>query len=73
MHCDWKVNSLIRLVLDEVFGKNNFRNELTWHYPDREMHINTKFNCKHDTIYFYARSEPDIFGNDTMTIVEVTV
>ena len=73
VHCDWKVNSLIRLVLDEVFGKNNFRNELTWHYPDREMHINTKFNCKHDTIYFYARSELDIFGNDTMTIVEVTV
>lgn len=56
VHCDWKVNSLIRIVLDEVFGNDFFRNELVWHYPGREMHINTKFNCKHDTIYFYAKS-----------------
>ncbi len=57
VHCDWKVNSLIRVVLDEVFGNNNFRNELVWHYPGREMHITTKFNCKHDTVYFYSKSE----------------
>ena len=56
VHCDWKVNSLIRIVLDEVFGADFFRNELVWHYPGREMHISSKFNCKHDTIYFYAKS-----------------
>ena len=57
VHCDWKMNSLIRVILDEVFGRHNFRNELIWHYPGREMHISSKFNCKHDTILFYARSE----------------
>ena len=56
VHCDWKVNSLIRIVLDEIFGADFFRNELVWHYPGREMHISSKFNCKHDTIYFYAKS-----------------
>ena len=57
VHCDWKMNALVRIVLDEIFGKANFRNELIWHYPGREMHINTKFNCKHDTIFFYVKSE----------------
>ena len=30
VHCDWRVNSFIRLVLDEVFGKENFINEITY-------------------------------------------
>ena len=30
VHCDWRVNSYIRLVMDEVFGKNNFMNTLVW-------------------------------------------
>jgi hypothetical protein len=32
VHCDWRVNSYIRLALDEVFGKENFRNEIIWCY-----------------------------------------
>lgn len=68
VHCDWKVNSLIRLVMDEVFGTANFRNELVWHYPGREMHINTKFNCKHDTIYFYAKSAQVAISMESVAI-----
>ena len=30
VHCDWRVNGYIRLVLDEVFGSENFRNDITW-------------------------------------------
>ena len=30
VHCDWRLNSLIRLVLDEVFGQDNFRNQIVW-------------------------------------------
>ena len=32
VHCDWRVNSYTRLVLDELFGKENFVNEIIWHY-----------------------------------------
>lgn len=56
VHLDWKKAHYIKVVMDEVFGDNNFRNEIIWHYPGREMHINTKFNAKHETILFYARS-----------------
>ncbi len=57
VHCDWKITAYMRLILDDIFGKQNFKNELIWHYPGREMHIDSKFNCKHDTIYFYSKSD----------------
>lgn len=57
VHCDWKTSHLFHAILNEIFGTNNFRNEIIWHYPGREMHISKKLNCKHDTIYFYANSE----------------
>lgn len=68
VHCDWKINSYIRIVLDEIFGRDNFRNELVWHYPGREMHITTKFNCKHDTVYFYAKSRQTSVAMHNVTI-----
>ncbi|TCZ51917.1 site-specific DNA-methyltransferase [Roseicella aquatilis] len=56
VHLDWKKVHYIKVVMDEVFGQNNFRNDITWHYPGREMHISSKFNAKHDTLLFYAKS-----------------
>ncbi len=56
VHLDWKKVHYLKLVMDEVFGENNFRNEVIWHYPGREMHITNKFNAKHDTLLFYART-----------------
>jgi DNA modification methylase len=56
LHCDWHKNHLLRCICDEVFGPGNFRNEIVWAYPGREMHITNKFNAKHDTIFFVAKS-----------------
>ena len=30
VHCDWRMNSYLKLILDEIFGKDNFRNEIIW-------------------------------------------
>ena len=68
VHCDWKMNALVRIVLDEIFGKANFRNELIWHYPGREMHINMKFNCKHDSIFFYSKSEGSRISMESVAV-----
>ena len=51
VHCDWRVNSYIRLVLDEVFGKERHSNEISWCYSIGGKG-NTRFARKHDTIYF---------------------
>lgn len=56
LHCDWHKCHQLRCILDEVFGPKNFRNQIVWAYPGREMHIDTKFNSKHDVILFYAKS-----------------
>ncbi|MFA6145945.1 MAG: site-specific DNA-methyltransferase [Patescibacteria group bacterium] len=56
VHCDWRVSGYIRLVLDEVFGKENILNEVIWCYGEREL-TQDRFNKKHDTIFFYAKDE----------------
>ena len=57
VHCDWRVNAYIRLALDEVFGKNNFRNEIVWHYKTYQGQVRNYFPRKHDSIFFYAKGD----------------
>ncbi len=61
VHCDWRVNSHIRLVLDEVFGSSNQRNEVIWCYTGASQ-AKDRFVRKHDNIYVYAKSEDVIFN-----------
>lgn len=54
VHCDWRLNSAVRLVLDEVFGKDNYLNEFIWVYKERGISKN-HYNRKHDSILVYAK------------------
>jgi len=56
VHCDYKVNSNIRLILDEVFGKNYFQNEIIWKRSNPHGHLDKKLANIHDTIFFYTKS-----------------
>jgi DNA modification methylase len=62
VHCDWRVNSFIRLAMDEIFGRNNFRNEIIWDYSFRMMDLPSFYNRKHDTILFYVKSDRHYFS-----------
>lgn len=55
VHLDWRMNAYARVLMDEVFGKENFLNEVVWCYKEREI-SKDKFNAKHDTILFYAKN-----------------
>ena len=57
LHCDWHASHYLKVMLDEVFGGSNFRNELVWHYTGRRMKSSRRFNQKHHTILFYAKSK----------------
>ena len=56
VHCDWRVNSYIRLVLDEVFGKENFVNEISWKRYAAHSLSDSGYDAITDTIFFYARN-----------------
>ena len=57
VHCDWRVNSYIRLALDEVFGTDNFLNEIIWAYFSFKRKTAKKFPQKHDDIISYRKSK----------------
>lgn len=65
VHCDYRVVSYIRLVLDEIFGKDKFRNEIIWHYQSGGRQENL-FSRKHDTILFYSKSDKWFFDADAI-------
>ena len=41
VHCDWRVNSHLRLALDEIFGTENYLNEVTWQRTSRSQRSRT--------------------------------
>jgi len=67
VHCDWRVNFLIRSVMKEVFGKENFRNEIIWHYPGQSSAKNF-FPRKHDTIFWFSKTSNWIFNSDQVRV-----
>ena len=56
VHCDWRVERPLRLLLDEVFGAENFVNEVIWFYKTGGLPERLGYGKKHDTIFFYAKS-----------------
>src|SRR5262249_52771780 len=56
VHCDPRVNSFVRLALDEVFGRENMQNEIAWCYVGGRV-PKVAYGRRHDTILFYSRSD----------------
>ncbi len=65
VHIDWHVGHYVKLILDDVFGKDNFRNEIVWYYPGREKTSEQKFQSKHDVILFYAVNKETVINKIT--------
>ena len=61
LHCDWHRSHHLRCLLDEVFGEENFVNEISWGY--KTGGISTRFFAKkHDTLFFYSKTKKTIFN-----------
>lgn len=63
VHCDWRVNSYIRLVLDELLGKNSFVNLITWQKIRTTKAQSKGYGNVQDTIFIYSKTESPIFFN----------
>lgn len=67
LHCDPRVSSKIRLVMDEIFGEPNFGNEIVWCYS-KWTAPSKNFQKNHDVIYRYKKSDSVIFN--TLRLVD---
>ena len=57
VHIDWHVGAYVKILLDDIFGKENFRNEITWYYPNSGLKARSKkFHQVTDTIFYYVKS-----------------
>lgn len=65
LHLDWHADAYARLLLDEIFGADNFINEIIWAYHGPSP-IKTAFNRKHDTILSYAKGRHYTFNADAV-------
>lgn len=61
VHIDWRVSSYMRLLLNDIFGTENFRNEIVWWYLWGGRGKN-QWNNKHDNILFYTKSDKWCFN-----------
>lgn len=57
VHCDWKTNSFIRLMLDEIMGKDNFLGDIAWYYYNKMASGTRKYSSAHDRILFYVKNK----------------
>lgn len=60
-HIDWHINAYMRVVLDEIFGKENFINEIVWHYEKWTANSNA-FQKNHDMIFVYSKTSNYTFN-----------
>ena len=72
IHCDWRVNSAIRFILDDVFG-GNLVNEVVWHYKTFQGQTHKYFAKKHDTLLLYSKSPVFTFNEQFDTDFEDTI
>jgi len=57
VHLDWHVGHYVKVMLDEIFGEDNFVNEIIWHYYNKMQGNVKRFASNHDVIYVYSKGD----------------
>lgn len=57
VHLDWHICHYVKILLDEIFGEGNFRNEIIWYYDDKFATGANSLDKNHDVIYLYSMSD----------------
>lgn len=65
VHIDWHVGPYVKVMLDEIFGKESMLNEIIWCYSSMCKSKNN-WNRKHDNIYVYTKSANWTFNADAV-------
>ena len=57
VHLDWHIGHYVKILMDEIFGEENFINEIIWSYRSGGASKKETLPKKHDVIYFYRKTE----------------
>lgn len=57
VHLDWHIGHYVKVLMDEIFGEENFRNEIIWNYETYSGSVKNYFPRKHDTLFLYSKSD----------------
>jgi len=68
LHCDPTMSHYLKLVMDAIFGRKNFRNEIVWGYTGPGSPKMRQFNRKHDIIFWFSKGEKWTFNSDAVRI-----
>ena len=60
VHLDWHIGHYVKILMDEVFGEDGFRNSIVWCYFGFKRQTTKKFPQKHDDIFYYVKSDREI-------------
>jgi DNA modification methylase len=63
LHCDWHKSQYLRCILDEIFGLENFRNEISWQRTRSAKYQSKFFSKTHDNVFIYTKSDLFTFNN----------
>lgn len=64
VHLDYHIGHYVKILMDEIFGESNFRNEIIWHYTNKMSGSSDPkdFVCEHDTIFRYSKSSDYLYN-----------
>jgi adenine-specific DNA-methyltransferase len=75
VHCDWHVSHYLKVILDEIFGYKNFRNEIIWKRKTGTANSKNVFGVQTDSIFFYSKTDNYLyerqFRKDEITEEEI--
>lgn len=61
-HCDWHASHYVKIMLDQIFGFNNFQNEIVWKRQTAHSDAKRKFPTVSDSIFFYTKTDKFLFN-----------
>ena len=61
-HCDPTASHYIKVMMDGIFGRQNFRNEIIWFYPNRQPAKANRFQGMHDVLLVYSAGKNPRFS-----------
>src|SRR3989338_8507545 len=61
VHIDWHVGHYVKILLDDIFGKNNFRNEIIWEYQGSWVESDQFYPRRHNTLFVYGKNSQPFF------------